>query len=473
MTSLVLNRLEEQQVAEIIVRVAGNKALPPKVMTEIVERTDGIPLYVEEMTKAVLEAKSEVATKELAVPASLHGSLMARLDRLGSAKEVAQVGAAIGREFSDALIGALACKPEAELGAALDSLVAAGLLLRQGVPPHSSYLFKHALVQDAAYETLLRDACDVRFTPASPKPSKNNSPILPKIGRSCSPNTVTVPDGPKRLRSIGVWEVQQAAHRGANVEAIEHFRRALLRNADRTESSERLRTELAVLSELGPALMSIHGGAAPAVGEVLERATDVAIQQRSIALILDSFLTSLRPFRYARGELNQSDAISDEIFRIARKLNDPELSLQAHHAAGPLRWVRGFYSDASEHFKVCSALYDEGHHAQHRYRYMGHDPAVCAMSVGASVKWALGCPAQAAELERDALLLARRLQHIPSLAHALSFNAQSQILRRDVAAVTASASELLPICKEHKLAQPGALAMVDLGWGAGRGRRSR
>jgi predicted ATPase len=235
------------------------------------------------------------------------------------------------------------------------------------------------------------------------------------------------------------------------------FRRALLRNADRPEDADRLRTELTILSQLGPALMSIHGWAAPAVGEVLERATNVA-RQLEASRDLAAPLTSLWLFRYARGELDQSDAISDEIFRIARKLNDPELTLQAHHAAGPLRWVRGFYSDASEHFENCLALYDEDHHAQHRYRYMGHDPAVCAMTVGASVKWALGCPAQAAELERDALLLARKLQHVPSLAHALSFNAQSQILRRDVVAVT------LPICQEHKLAQPGALAMVDLGW---------
>ena len=135
-------------------------------MAEIVERTDGIPLFVEEMTKAVLEAESEGAARRtvaavpspaLAVPASLHASLMARLDRLGPAKEVAQIGAAIGREFSHALLASVARKPEAELASALDRLVQAGLLFRQGVPPHASYLFKHALVQDAAYGTLLRE----------------------------------------------------------------------------------------------------------------------------------------------------------------------------------------------------------------------------------------------------------------------------------------------------------------------------
>ena len=140
--------------------------LPASIRQDIIERTDGIPLFVEEMTKAVLEAESEGAAERtagavpspaLAVPASLHASLMARLDRLGPAKEVAQIGAAIGREFSHALLAAVVRKPEAELGSALDRLIEAGLLFRQGVPPHATYLFKHALVQDAAYGTLLRE----------------------------------------------------------------------------------------------------------------------------------------------------------------------------------------------------------------------------------------------------------------------------------------------------------------------------
>ena len=165
-TSLTLNRLGERDAATIIERLVGNKELPADVMAEIVERTDGIPLFVEEMTKAVLEAEGEgearrtaaaVPSPALAVPASLHASLMARLDRLGPAKEVAQIGAAIGREFSHALLAAVVRKPEAELNSALDRLIDAGLLFRQGVPPHATYLFKHALVQDAAYGTLLRE----------------------------------------------------------------------------------------------------------------------------------------------------------------------------------------------------------------------------------------------------------------------------------------------------------------------------
>ena len=165
-TALTLNRLAQRDINAMIDRVVGNKMLPVSIRQDIIERTDGIPLFVEEMTKAVLEAEGEgeaqrtaaaVPSPALAVPASLHASLMARLDRLGPAKEVAQVGAAIGREFSHALLASVMRKPEAELGSALDRLIAAGLLFRQGVPPHASYLFKHALVQDAAYGTLLRE----------------------------------------------------------------------------------------------------------------------------------------------------------------------------------------------------------------------------------------------------------------------------------------------------------------------------
>ena len=165
-TALTLNRLAQREISAVIDGVVGNKLLQASIRHDIIERTDGIPLFIEEMTKAVLEAEGEsearrtaaaVPSPAVSVPASLHASLMARLDRLGPAKEVAQIGAAIGREFSHALLAATVSKPEAELGSALDHLISSGLLFRQGVPPHATYLFKHALVQDAAYGTLLRE----------------------------------------------------------------------------------------------------------------------------------------------------------------------------------------------------------------------------------------------------------------------------------------------------------------------------
>jgi class 3 adenylate cyclase len=158
-TALTINRLAERDVRAMIDNVIGNKPLSLEVRQDIMERTDGVPLFVEEITKAVLEAENEGAAQRtaavvpsptLAVPASLHGSLMARLDRVGPAKEIAQIGATLGRKFSHPLLAAVVRKPEAELASALDRLIAAGLLFQQGVPPHATYLFKHALVQDAA-----------------------------------------------------------------------------------------------------------------------------------------------------------------------------------------------------------------------------------------------------------------------------------------------------------------------------------
>jgi class 3 adenylate cyclase len=165
-TALTINRLAKREIVDMIGCVIGNKFLPESLREDIIERTDGIPLFVEEMTKAVMEAKSDgearqavsaVPAPALNVPATLHASLMARLDRLGTAKEVAQTGAAIGREFSHDLLAAVACKPEEELAISLDRLTATGLLFRQGIPPHANYVFKHVLVRDAAYGTLLRN----------------------------------------------------------------------------------------------------------------------------------------------------------------------------------------------------------------------------------------------------------------------------------------------------------------------------
>jgi predicted ATPase len=165
-TALTISRLTDREAGAMFDRIVGNKHLPLSMRRDIIERTDGISLFVDEMTKAVLEAESEIAAENTVaaapspvapVPASLHASLMARLDRLGAAKEVAQIGAASGREFSHSLLAAVLRTRESELLPALHHLVQAGLLFRQGVPPQATYLFKHALVQDAAYGTLLRE----------------------------------------------------------------------------------------------------------------------------------------------------------------------------------------------------------------------------------------------------------------------------------------------------------------------------
>ena len=234
-TALTINRLAQRDIEAMIDGVVGNKFIPASVRHDIIERTDGIPLFVEEMTKAVLEAGSEeeaqrtaatVPSTALAVPASLHASLMARLDRLGPAKEVAQIGAAIGREFSHALLAAVVRKPEAELQSALDRLMAAGLLFRQGVPPHATYLFKHALVQDAAYGTLLREprrALHARIAETLESQFADIAETQPELlARHCTEAGLIE-------KAAGLWGKagQRSLARSALLEGAEQLKRAL------------------------------------------------------------------------------------------------------------------------------------------------------------------------------------------------------------------------------------------------------
>jgi predicted ATPase len=219
------NRLARGAIDAMIDGVLGNELVPASIRLDIIERTDGIPLFVEEMTKAILEAESEGEARQTAavipapasaVPASLHASLMARLDRLGPAKEVGQIGAAIGREFSHALLSAVASRPERELASALDRLVGSGLLFQQGVPPHATYVFKHALIQDAAYGTLLRErrrALHARI-----------SDII-----EISFDEIHCTEAGRIEKAAQLWGKagQRSLDRSALVEAIEQFIRAL------------------------------------------------------------------------------------------------------------------------------------------------------------------------------------------------------------------------------------------------------
>ena len=473
-TALTLNRLGEREIVSMIDGVAGNKPLPESIRQDIIERTDGVPLFVEEMTKAVLEAESEgdawkitaaVPSSALAVPASLHASLMARLDRLGPAKEVAQIGAAIGREFSHALLAAVVRKPEAELQSALDRLGAAGLLFAQGVPPHATYLFKHALVQDAAYGTLLRSHRQ-QLHDRIVRTLEENFPEIAEIQPEILARHSAEADLDEKAIRYSRVAGEKAVRRASNREAIGHFRQALALSAKLPPSTARSRNELAILSQLGPALMIVHGWSAPEVGDAFERAVDLAREVESSADLAPP-LAGLWLFRTARGQFSRAEEITAELFNIARDLDDPNILLQAHHSAWPIRWFVGELTDANLHIDAALQIYDEVRHATQRFFYHGHDPAVCGLSIKAVLQWLLGHPTQGIRAERDAIDLARRLRHVPSLAHALWFVCQAQVTRNDAAAVIETANELLRLSEEHGLPLTRAIASVYLGWALG------
>jgi predicted ATPase len=264
----------------MIDRVVGNKPLPASLRQDIIERSDGIPLFVEEMTKAVLEAESEGAAQRtvaavpspgLAVPASLHASLMARLDRLGPAKEVAQIGAAIGREFSHAVLALVVSKPEAELRSSLDRLVQAGLLFRQGVPPHATYLFKHALVQDAAYGTLLREprrALHARIAETLESQFAELAESQPELlAHHCTEAGLI-----EKAASLWGKAGQRSLARSALVEAVPQLTHALNQIAALPDRTELRREQIKLQVAFANALMQTKGYAAPETQASLDQA---------------------------------------------------------------------------------------------------------------------------------------------------------------------------------------------------------
>ena len=279
-TAFTLNRLTRREVDAMIDRVADNEPMPANIRQEIIERSDGIPLFVEEMTKVVLEAESRGAAERtaaaipspaFAVPATLHASLMARLDRLGSAKEVAQIGAVIGREFSHPLIAAVARKAEPELRSALDRVIEAGLLFRQGVAPHATYLFKHALVQDAACGTLLREprrklhariaeTLESQFAEIS----KNRPEVL---ARHCTEAGLIE-------KAAGLWGKAglRSLERSALIEALAQLTRALDQIATLPETPALRREQIKLQVALVHALMHVKGYAASETKAAVERA---------------------------------------------------------------------------------------------------------------------------------------------------------------------------------------------------------
>jgi hypothetical protein len=437
-TTLTLNRLTRHEVDAIIDRIAGNKQLPADVRQDIIERTDGIPLFVEEMTKAVLEVESHgeaeraaaaIPSAAVAVPATLHASLMARLDRLGgSAKEVAQIGAAIGREHSHALVALVTRKPDAELEAALDRLVAAGLLFRQGLPPHATYLFKHALVRDVAYGSLLRGQ------------RQQLHGLVADVLAKHFPTTVEAEPEvmAHHYREAGMADPactyferagDRAAARSAYIEARAHFR-AAIEEADRLPNrDERARRALTLLLKLGPATGLTIGEWKPEVEAVYRRARDLG---REVGDGPELFRATWGLWHYAsRKSGGQSRKWTEELTSLAQRLGDERLLLEAQHC----RWGDEFFSGNAPKMLEATAegirRYDSKRHAQLADAFGEHDPGVCALacqSVGLALR---GFPDQARRAGERTLLLAESLSHPPSIGHGHKWVGCSLMIARD------------------------------------------
>jgi predicted ATPase len=475
-TSLTLNRLGERDAAAIIARLAVNKALPADVLAEIVERTDGIPLFVEEMTKAVLEAESEGAARRtvaaapspaLAVPASLHASLMARLDRLGPAKEVAQIGSAIGREFSHALLASVARKSEADLGSALERLVQTGLLFRQGVPPQASYLFKHALVQDAAYGTLLREprrALHARIAEAIESQFAEIAETQPEtLAHHCTEagliEKAATLWGKAGLRSL---------ERSALVETIEQLNRALEQIATLPGTPALRREQIKLQVALITPLIHIKGYAAAETKAAVEQARLLIEQAEALGeppedpLLLFSVLWA---FFFANVVAFNGDVcggLAAQFLGLAEKQRATVPIMIGHRIMGISSLFTGDVAVARAHLDQAIALYDPAEHRPLATRF-GVDSRVSILSFRSLALWLLGYPEAALTDADDALKNAREMGQAATLMFALGFASFPYTLFGNYAAVAARAQELVALAEEKGSPNWEALGMMNQG----------
>jgi predicted ATPase len=474
-TTLNLNRLGERETAAIIDRVKGNKALPESIIQDIIERTDGIPLFVEEITKAVLEAEgaaeSAVATipsPSIGVPASLQASLMARLDRLGPAKELAQIGAAIGREFSHALLEAVVGKSDVELQSALDRLVTAGLLFRQGVRPHATYLFKHALVQDAAYGTLLREPrralhAHIAETLESQFPEiAESQPEL--LARHCTEAGLIA-------RAAALWGKAglRSLERSALVEAVAQLTRALDQIASLPATAQVRRDQIRLQVALITPLIHVKGYAAPETKAASERARLLIEQAEAMGdppedpLLLFAVLYGHWAHNYVACNGDVMRELAFQFFALAEKQTSTAPLMIGHRVMGLSLMTTGDIVRSLPHYNRAIALYDPVEHRPLAARFAGVDVRVSLFTNRSWVLWWLGYPEAALADVDYALTDARKVGQAATVMYALGLTTLCDLFCGNYEAARAKSDELMALADKKSALFWKARGMMNSG----------
>ena len=419
-TLLALARLDRRDTAAMVANIAGNAALPAEIMEEIAERTDGVPLFIEELTKAVLESGAQgpaalAAVPHPSVPATLHASLMARLDRLGpAAKDVAQNGAAIGRDFGYALLAPATDLPEPQLRDGLYRLTNAGLLFVRGTPPHSNYIFKHALVQDAAYGILLRNQrrrlhARIAATLEDRFPEiVLSQPAL--LARHCAEADLTE-------KAVGYWlkAGQQALTRSAMAEAVAQLRKGQDVLAGLPDGRWRQQQELDLLIALTSALTATKGYSAAEVGENLARARTLAKQFDGQEYLLPPIMNQYA-FHFTRAEHRLALALGEQLEQIGDTRNDRLAQLLGRYMHGTTRLYLGEFVAARAALERSMGLADPAY----RIAGMAYDLYALALTFLAVTLAYLGYIDQARSRMDQALSEARRLGQTLTLVHGLN-----------------------------------------------------
>ena len=476
-TALTINRLAQRDIEAMIDRVVGNKFISASVRHDIIERTDGIPLFVEEMTKAVLEAGSEeeaqriaatVPSVGLAVPASLHASLMARLDRLGTAKEVAQIGAAIGREFSYELIAAVSSHPPLALDQSLAQLTESGLAFQQGTPPEAVYTFKHALVQDTAYNSLLkrrRQELHAKIARAIEDRHPNVAATEPEL----LAHHYTEAKQPEKASPLWQKAGGLAVQRMALIEAITHLNKGMDLIAALSPSVERDGRELDLRTLLGTAWMALKGWPAQEVWDSLFPALGLANSLRRDAALL-TILWRLIIHVVCRGRVAESLRWVTEAMNAAETCGDPNLLLVGHHAACAAYYWLGDPIKVEDHADRVLALYDEERHAHLAY-VLNNEPKTAALATSAESAWMLGYPERAVRRCDAANEEARRRRHPFNLSWALTKGAQvldylrepDELLKRVTEADRVGRENNLPIVTQFLVPVYSGIGLIRRG----------
>ena len=476
-TSLTLSRLTRREVETLIDRVVGNKLLPATLRHDIIERTDGIPLFVEEMTTAVLEAESPSAAERTAaaipsptvvVPATLQASLMARLDRLGPAKEVAQIGAAIGREFSHALLAAVTHKAEAELQPALDRLMAAGLLFRQGAPPHATYLFKHALVRDAAYGTLLREPRHALH--ASIADTLENQ--FAEIAQS-QPELLAhhFTQAGMTEAAIEWWRTagQRSLARSALLEGAEQLKRALDQIATLPATPDLRREEIKLQVAVITPLMLTKGYAAPETKAATERARLLIERAEALEeppedpLLLFSVLYSFWVANYAAFNGDVLRELAAQFLALAETQGATVPLMVGHRLVATSFLFTGGVAQCRAHYDMAISLYSPLEHRPLASRF-GQDVRVATLTLRSLALWVLGYPEGALADAEHALTNAREIGYAPTLMYALLFVSLTHICYGNYGAANALVDELVALAEEKGALPYKAFGMMHRGY---------
>lgn len=471
-SSLMVNRFTRKQAESMVERVTRGKALPAEVLQQVVAKTDGVPLFVEELTKMILESgllrdqddryALTGPLPPLAIPTTLQDSLMARLDRLAGVKEVAQLGATLGRAFPYELLRAVSSLDETTLQRSLARLVEAELLYQRGVLPDATYIFKHALIQEAAYHSLLKS----RRQQVHQRIAQVLAERFPEIAET-QPELLAhhYSEAGLAAQAVEYWQRagERAIQRSASLEAIAHLTRGLEVLKILPDSPERAEHELLLQVTLGVPLWARMGSAAPEVERVHARALELCRQVGETPHLF-SVLRRLGAVYLVRGELRTGLDLHEQCLSLAQRLEDPGLVAQGHFIVGDdLLWF-GELVSARAHLEQSLALYDPTRDRARALLRYGCDPGMASLSFLGRVLWHLGYPDQAVKYSNQAIAIAGDVSHPFSQTWALSWAAALHQLRREVERVRELAEADVTLATEQAIPFFGAHGMILRGW---------